>query len=934
MKNLPIRTQDRTMLGYESIGVDYVHLPPEQPELHKRDSIKVYFNVLRRRKWYIIIPILLVVPLLIASAVFEEPSYRSSARVRIEPADPKVLDINTLLRPTLREEDLLTEYQLIRSEEHLAEVVDRLGLEDKLVEKHDLISRLKHVKGELMGVVKRLKSRAFALVGMTREPASPKSLAEGVDFKRLAAIAALKQGLSVQPQQGGQLVDIIVNGLIPADVALQANTVAEVYIDKNFQKKQAGTQAAIEKLIDQTADLRQKMYEAEAQIEKFRQDRGITSFDPDNRGRAIAATLSRLENEYRDARAVREEVEGRLRNLEALARSDIRALKTVPTSLDQHMINSIMRLRGQYLDLESQIGTNRRIYRPKHPVMVRLNTQLNQTREAINAEFQKGIAALRAEFDIRRGRESDILRQLTEQKRETQGANAALSDFERKQHEAESYRALYRQTSERLRVLQMDQATIINNVKLIKRALAPLQPVPSNAFTNFFAGIALAGCLGVGFAFVREYLDNRFKEADEVEPFLQIPFLGVVPHYAQGKGRAYEPVSLREPGSVAAESYRILRTRLQSAAPRMKTLLVTSALPSEGKSTTTANMGIAFARLGLRVLLVDIDLRRPSLHRHFWISNSEGLATALLDGGDWQKFLQDTPVASLKVLPTGFNTHNPSDLLSLRSTQKLIDEFKQAFDFIIFDGPIVLSIPDVEIVAPWMDGVVMVHYPERCDKPSVLNAKMLLERVNSTILGVVFNNIRRQDQKYYHQQRTYYSQNLYSGAEQYDLDRDAVRELQVADIEAVNRGAVFANEELSPIAKAGFDRRYADEPEDDLGIQLHRVIVNHTIDGQSADTEQMFLILDLELRNTSPTRSSVTFDPQAAMIRLQQTNGSEPEPIRCDVVTAQMQRGLIGEVELTEHETKRGVMAFRVPAGVSACQFEYAGYRTDVTLGF
>ncbi len=931
MKNLAIKTQDRTMLGYEGLGVDYVHLPPDQPELHKRDSLKVYFNVLRRRKWYIIIPILLVVPILIASAAWEEPIYQASARVRIQPSNPQVLDIRALVQPELNVEDLLTEYQLIRSEEHLVEVVDRLQLQDKLAERKDLMSRLRRLKGQAVSVVKRLKNRSFELVGIQREePLAPVS-GDGMDMKRLAALVVLEEAIGVQPQQGGQLVDINVSGLVPADAASQANTVAEVYIDKNFEKKQAGTQAAIEKLINQTAELRQKMYDAESKIHQFRQARGITSFAPDDRGRIIAANLNRLESEYNEARTAREEIESRLRSLETLARRDIRALKTVPPYLDQHMIGSIMRLRNQYLDVDAQIANNRKIYRSKHPVMARLNTQLAQTSSAIDAEFQKGIAALRAEFDIRRGRESAILKQLTDQKQQTQGANEALSDFERMQHEVESNRDLYRQTSERLRVLQMDQATIINNVKLVKRATAPMQPVPSNAFSNFFAGVALAGCLGVGFAFVREYLDNRFKEADEVEPFLQIPFLGVVPHYAQGKGRAYEPVSLREPGSVAAESYRILRTRLQSSAPRMKTLLVTSAVPSEGKSTTTANMGIAFARLGLRVLLVDIDLRRPSLHRHFWISNSEGLATALLDGGDWQSFLQDTPVASLKILPTGFNTHHPSDLLSLRSTPKLIDEFKQSFDFIIFDGPIVLSIPDVEIVAPWMDGVVMVHYPDRCDKPSVLNAKMLLERVNSTILGVVFNNIRRQDQKYYHQQRTYYAQNLYSGAEQYDLDRDAVREIEIGQTETANNGKVFANEE--PMAATDLDNDYAETPGDELDIQLQRVIVNPSIDGEDADTQRLFLILELELRNTSPS-SSVTFDPQAAMIRLHGTNGSEPEPIRYDAATEQMQLGFTGEVELTEQETKRGVMAFRIPTGVSECMFEYDGHRTDVALGF
>ncbi|PON19158.1 hypothetical protein C2W62_04190 [Candidatus Entotheonella serta] len=112
------------------------------------------------------------------------------------------------------------------------------------------------------------------------------------------------------------------------------------------------------------------------------------------------------------------------------------------------------------------------------------------------------------------------------------------------------------------------------------------------------------------------------------------------------------------------------------------------------------------------------------------------------------------------------------------------------------------------------------------------------------------------------------------------------------------------------------------------------MIVNHTVGSEPAETDRMFLILDFELRNTSPTRSSVMFDPQAAMIRLHQSNGIEPELIQCDEVTEHIQRGFKGEVELTEQETKRGVIVFRIPAGVSACQFEYAGYRTDVTLGF
>jgi capsular exopolysaccharide synthesis family protein len=445
---------------------------------------------------------------------------------------------------------------------------------------------------------------------------------------------------------------------------------------------------------------------------------------------------------------------------------------------------------------------------------------------------------------------------------------------------------------------------------------------------KMMSGLLLAGCLGVGFAFIREYFDNRFKEADEVESFLQITFLGLVPKYPQGSGRAYEPVSLRDPGSVAAEAYRIVRTRIQAAAPRMKTLLVTSALPSEGKSTTTANLGIAFARLGLNVLLVDIDMRRPSLHRHFWISKSEGLATALTDGGNWRDYVQDTVISNLKILPTGFNTTNPSDLLSLPSTTELLSQLKDAFDLVIFDSPIVLSIPDVEIIAPWMDNVVLVHYPERCDKPSVLNAKMLVERVAPNILGVLFNNIRRQDQKYYYHQRTYYSQNMYAGAEQYDLGESAVRQL-----EPVHTGS----EPVDAMRHAGDAAADFVEDEKDgepIAFKLGRVIVNETIAGERAGAQMTFLILELELSHASKMDSTVAFRPESAIIHLKDANDPDKKVIYSDSIAEKVQNGWVDEVLIAPQETKTGMIVYRIPSGVPTCVLEYGSQCAEIAIGF
>jgi capsular exopolysaccharide synthesis family protein len=310
---------------------------------------------------------------------------------------------------------------------------------------------------------------------------------------------------------------------------------------------------------------------------------------------------------------------------------------------------------------------------------------------------------------------------------------------------------------ERLREIKLTQASVTNNVKVVKRATVPFEPAPSQAPMKMMLSLILSTCLGVGLAFVREYFDSRFKEADEVEPYLGIPFLGIVPHYAHAKHGVYEPVLLHDPGSLAAEAYRILRTRLQAATPMPKTLIVTSAVPSEGKSTTSANLGIAFAQLGWNVLLVDADLRRPSLHRYFGRPNSEGLANILADGVERQSVIQETSLSTLKLLPAGCSSRNPADLLNLKTMQPLLEALRDAFDLVIFDAPLIFSIPDVEVLAPKMDGALIVHAPDKCEKESVVSAKNLLERVDGKVLGIVFNNIRRKEEQYYYHQCDYHT---------------------------------------------------------------------------------------------------------------------------------------------------------------------------------
>lgn len=930
MRHLPIRTQDRPILGYDNLGTDYVHFSAESQVLHKQDGLKAYINILRRRKWYILIPVLLIIPLMALSLYIEELTYKATAQVLVEDTNVNILKFeDVLINPETRSDNfLLTEYQIMQSEDNIAEVVDTLALDEKTEEApKGLAAKLNNAKILLRQGIKVVKTRAMALLSPSSEEPELSVPLAVADMRRQAAITAFKKALIVEPQPGGKLVNISVSGPSPQDVALQANTLAEVYAQKNLEKKLAAETSASEWLTEQTADLRQKVYEAELRLQEFREKGDRITFDQEEQRSAVFADLQRLYTEYNTAKTAREDVENRLRHLTDLARGDVSNLQTIPAYLDPHLIASIMQLRTQYQTLSLERANNAKLYRPKHPVMVRLDLQIGQVKRAIAEEFEKAVKALKAEYDVRLAREQALEQDYNRQKGTSISSRKDDIDYQALQRDVESDRRLFQETSERLREIKLNQASAINNVSITKRATVPIEPVPSKAAMKMMSGLLLASCLGVGFAFIREYFDNRFKEADEVESLLQIPFLGLVPNYPQGKGRAYEPVSLREPGSVAAEAYRILRTRIQAAAPRMKTLLVTSALPSEGKSTTTANLGIAFARLGLNVLMVDIDLRRPSLHRHFWIANSEGLATALVDGGNWRDYVQDTVISNLKILPTGFNTYNPSDLLSLPSTTALLSQLKDAFDLVLFDSPIVLSIPDVEIIAPWMDNMVLVHCPERCDKPSVLNAKMLVERVAPNILGVVFNNIRRQDQKYYYQQRTYYSQNMYSGAEQYDLGESAVRRLEPVNAASKPANTIRdAGEELADLVE-----EKEDEP---IAFKLGRVIVNETIAGERAGEQMTFLILELELSHASEMKSAVAFRPESARIHLDDANNPDKKVIYSDGIAAKVQNGFVDEVLIAPQETKTGMIVYRIPSGVPKCVLEYGNQRADITIGF
>jgi capsular exopolysaccharide synthesis family protein len=281
--------------------------------------------------------------------------------------------------------------------------------------------------------------------------------------------------------------------------------------------------------------------------------------------------------------------------------------------------------------------------------------------------------------------------------------------------------------------------------------------VASYLLAKVFLGIIIALGLGTGLAFVVDLLDKRFKTTDDAERHLGIPFLGLIPRYRTKKTRL---ITLHDRWSSAAEAYRSLRTWIQRASSSephaSQTVLITSALAGEGKSTTGANLAMSFGHLGWKTLLVDADMRRPTLHRMFNVSPATGLVDVLAYGVEWQQVLQPTAMDNVKVLPVGRRPENPSELLSTHQMRHLLADLRQAFDIIIVDASVTLSIPDVVVLAPHMDSVLLVHYPTKGNKDATLEAKKTLDRAGARLLGVVFNRVSPKEQRSYYYGKSYY----------------------------------------------------------------------------------------------------------------------------------------------------------------------------------
>ncbi|MBK7202915.1 polysaccharide biosynthesis tyrosine autokinase [Candidatus Amarolinea dominans] len=380
--------------------------------------------------------------------------------------------------------------------------------------------------------------------------------------------------------------------------------------------------------------------------------------------------------------------------------------------------------------------------------------------------YQKGrYAQTRADLQAERTKVETDIQQTQERINSLQGQQTLTDeqrlDLSRQQTMLRQFETTYASLLNSLEQLRLTEAQTVDNIAVTTPALTPIAPIRPRTLTNTLLAAIVGAMLALGLAFLVEYLDDTIHDSEQVRDLLGLATLGAILRVRPRDNPEAALVTLDKKHSPIAEGYRVLRTNIQFSGvdEPVRALLITSASPQEGKSTTTANLAVTLAQADQRVILVDTDLRRPTAHKLFNLSNNVGITSALMQRADEaaDAVLQDTAVSGLRVLTSGPLPPNPSELLGSERMRHLVERLRSQCDVLIFDSPPVMAAADAAILSTLVDGTLLVIDADSTRRAEALRAQETLAKVGGRLLGVVLNKLGERSSGYYSYYYYYYS---------------------------------------------------------------------------------------------------------------------------------------------------------------------------------
>ena len=731
--------------------------PPKHPalsltngrsaEIHLLDKVRALF----RYKWAATAAFVVVVGLAALQAYSRTPLYRATARLLIELEDERSLAMEGVGSSKTTEYTydpepyFQTQYRILTGRELAERVLQTLDvrtlpdLNGSAPPRRGVAKVVAAARGTVGGWVRGLTGREAP------KPAAPPSPE--------ASIANFSSRVEVTPVRASRLVDVSFVSSDGTTAARAINALVEQYVEQNLAVRQQDMSKSLMWLSEELERQEQRVEDSERAMAEYRAGHNAGSLR--DRENVVTSRLNQLNESATRARTARAQKESLYKQIEALGA--VAAAETIPVIASNPSVQSV---KATLAELQRQKTLLAERYGDKHPEMVTVMASIQDATRQLGVELSKAVEAIRHDYDSALLEEKTLAQALSDQQ-------VVAADLDRKgvaytvmEREAQSNRQLYETLLQREKELQVLANSRGNNVRLIDRATIPSVPFAPDIRQSMMLG-ALAGLLvAFGLVFALDSFDDTLKSAEDITRKLGLPCLGLVPDV---RPRSDRPVVSDTTSGDFGEAIRSLRTSVafSSEAEGSAVILVTSAQPLEGKTTTACNLAMAMAYGGAKVLLVDADLRRPSVHNGFGLENRVGLSDVLAGG---------TPLASavyrlnspdnLWVMTAGAPPHNPSELLGSKRMEHLVEQMRTGpFEWVIIDTPPVLAVTDASILAREATGVAFVlgagmtrrRLAERAIEtlaiggPRILGA--VLNRVESSRETYSYSDYRRRDER-------------------------------------------------------------------------------------------------------------------------------------------------------------------------------------------
>jgi polysaccharide biosynthesis transport protein len=586
---------------------------------------------------------------------------------------------------------------------------------------------------------RRLAERVAQKLGLAKPDASGNTDSTG----------GLLGRLQVEPVEDTNVLQLSLTATDPHRAAEWLNVYVEEYIAINIEDNLERTRKVYQVIQSKLDPLRKQLEGSEERLLSFKERKDALLVGDQDKN-VITEQVNTLTSAYAQAKADRIELETKINALKRL-RSENISEASFPEVLNDP---TIQQLRQQKNQLEVELSEKLRTYKSGHPVIKDLRSRIGSIDSRITNQIKTIVDSLQTNYEIRRRREQALYDNLQQLRQQSIELSKQTLEYDKLQHEYDQNKKFYEQMLQRSKETDISSTAGLNNIRVIDPAHAPKAPYSPNPPRTLMLSLVLGLFLGVGLVLGLDFIDQTIRTPDDSEKYLGLETLGAVPHYAE------------ETAHMTREIFQSLRTAIMVASREEgpQVVMVTSAAPSEGKTTTAYNLAKALAASGSRVLVIDSDLRKPRFHRFINAKNVRGLTSIVLgerELGDVIHTLADLP--NLDIVTSGPLPPNPPELFSKSSFRRLLENAKRQYDWIILDTPPVASVTDAVICSQHADMVLMVVRYGEVKRAIIINSLRNLARAGARIAGTVLNDVDLERDHYYYSY--YYSYYHYGYSE-------------------------------------------------------------------------------------------------------------------------------------------------------------------------